>query len=110
MPLLNAFIKETIRFYPAMPLVERVALQDTTIPLADPITSSTGDMRYIHVAKGQHVTLGIAAYQRLESRWGVDTHKFNPSRWIDETMSRRESVGPYANLLSFLGGSRTCLG
>ncbi|KAJ7362513.1 cytochrome P450 [Mycena albidolilacea] len=110
MPLLNAFIKETIRLYPALPLADRVVLQDTTIPLSDPITTSTGHINRIPVLKGQHVTLCIAAYQRLESRWGADSHDFNPFRWLDGTEFRKEAVGPYANLLSFLGGPRTCLG
>ncbi|KAJ7890169.1 cytochrome P450 [Mycena olivaceomarginata] len=110
MPLLNAFIKETIRLYPALPLADRVALQDTTIPLSDPIITSTGPINRIPVLKGQHVMLCIAAYQRLESRWGADSHDFNPFRWLDGTEFRKEAVGPYANLLSFLGGPRTCLG
>jgi len=111
MPLLNAFIKETIRLYPALPLTERVALQDTTIPLAEPITTSTGErMSQIPILKGQSVTLAIASYQRLESRWGTDAHEFNPSRWLDGTVYRGDATCPYANLLSFLGGPRTCLG
>ncbi|KAJ7804521.1 cytochrome P450 [Mycena olivaceomarginata] len=111
MPLLNAFLKETLRLYPAVPFVERVALQDVTIPLADPITTSTLEQTsHFTIQKGQHITLGIGSYQRLESRWGTDSHEFNPSRWLDDTIPRRETVGPYSNLMSFLGGPRTCLG
>ncbi|KAF7358155.1 Cytochrome P450 [Mycena venus] len=111
MPLLNAFIKETIRLYPAIPLVERVALKDAIIPLAEAITTSTGEqITQIPILKGQVVTLAIASYQRLEPRWGKDVHKFDPSRWLDGTVSAGDAVGPYVNLLSFLGGPRTCLG
>ncbi|KAF7350059.1 Cytochrome P450 [Mycena venus] len=116
MPLLNAFIKaghgiETIRLYPAGPFSERVAVQNTTIPLSEAITTSTGErISHIPILKGQLVMLGIASYQRLESSWGTDAHEFNPSRWLDGTAYRGEAVGPYANLLSFLGGPRTCLG
>jgi hypothetical protein len=35
---------------------------------------------------------------RLESRWGADSHDFNPFRWLDGTEFRKEAVGPYANL------------
>ncbi|KAF8175963.1 cytochrome P450 [Mycena galopus ATCC 62051] len=111
MPLLNAFIKEIIRLYPALPLADRVALQDTIIPLAEAITTSTGEqITQIPILKGEFVTLAIASYQRLEPRWGTDAHEFNPSRWLDGTVSAGDAVGPYANLLSFLGGPHTCLG
>ncbi|KAJ7789750.1 hypothetical protein B0H14DRAFT_3572647 [Mycena olivaceomarginata] len=60
-PLLNALIK------------------DTVIPLADPVTTSTGErMSHMSVQKGQHITWGIASYQRLGSRWGTNSHEFHP--------------------------------
>ncbi|KAJ7920916.1 cytochrome P450 [Mycena leptocephala] len=111
MPLLNAFIKESLRVYPAEPLTDRIALQDTAIPLSESIISSTGEqISEIPVRKGQMVVVGIASYQRLESRWGEDAHQFRPSRWLDGTISKGEAIGPYANLLTFLGGPHTCLG
>ncbi|KAJ7479482.1 cytochrome P450 [Mycena latifolia] len=119
MPLLNAFIKETLRLYPAQPLSDRIAQQDTVIPLGDSITTSTGEqITQIPVQKGQLVTLAIGSYQRLESRWGKDAHEFNPLRWLEGASYQGEGLGPYANLsvnqfisrLSFLGGPRICLG
>ncbi|KAJ7244503.1 cytochrome P450 [Mycena rebaudengoi] len=111
MPLLNAFIKEALRVYPGAPFPERVAVQDAVIPLSEDITLTTGQRtNQIPVRKGQLVMVGIASYQRLESLWGSDAHKFRPSRWLDGTVHQGEAVGPYANLLSFLGGPRTCLG
>ncbi|KAF7354135.1 Cytochrome P450 [Mycena venus] len=113
MPLLNALIKETNRFYPAAPLLDRVATKDTTLPLAQPIITTTGEqISHIPILKGQFLTLGIGSYQRLKSHWGADAHKFNPHRWLDGTVNRGDAVGigPYANLLSFSGGLRTCLG
>jgi hypothetical protein len=35
---------------------------------------------------------------RLEPRWDKDAHEFNPSRWLDGTVSAGDAVGPYANL------------
>ncbi|KAF8183072.1 cytochrome P450 [Mycena galopus ATCC 62051] len=111
MPLLNAFLKETIRLYPAVPQPDRLALEDTAIPLGESITTSKGErISHIPVRKGQLVTLAIASYQRLASRWGMNPHEFNPSRWLDGETNQGDAVGPYANLLSFLGGPKTCLG
>ncbi|KAJ7445502.1 cytochrome P450 [Mycena galericulata] len=45
-----------------------------------------------------------------KSRWGADAHEFKPSRWIEGTAYQGEAIGPYANLLTFLSGTHTCLG
>ncbi|KAJ7906227.1 hypothetical protein B0H13DRAFT_1550214, partial [Mycena leptocephala] len=91
--------KEALRVYPAGPLLERIAVQDTVIPVINPIATSTGEyIAQIPVQKGQLVTLDVGCYQRLESRWGADAHEFRPSRWTDGTTSNGEAIGPYANL------------
>ncbi|KAJ6577143.1 cytochrome P450 [Mycena sp. CBHHK59/15] len=111
MPLLNSFIKEILRLYPPEAIYERITVQDTVIPLVDGIKNSKGEvMNHIPVQKGQVVLVAIASYQRLQSRWGEDAHQFRPSRWVDGTIEQGQAVGPYANLLSFLGGPRVCLG
>ncbi|KAJ6455320.1 cytochrome P450 [Mycena vitilis] len=111
MPMLNALIKEVLRLYPALPLADRVSLQDTLIPLSEAITTSNGTkITQIPVKKGQVVTMAIAAYQRLGSRWGDNPDEFNPARWLDGTTYQGEALSPYANLLSFIGGPRICLG
>ncbi|KAJ6556256.1 cytochrome P450 [Mycena capillaripes] len=109
MPLLNAFIKELLRFYPTEPIPQRVAIRDSVIPLMDGIKTTNGELiSEILIRKGQIVMLGVAAYHRLESRWGTDALEFKPARWLYGY--KGEAVGPYANPLSFLGGPRTCLG
>ncbi|KAK7029935.1 cytochrome P450 [Favolaschia claudopus] len=132
MPLLNAFIKvltplqgntcvtyitsllqEVLRLYPAAALIQRIAVEDTVIPLANPIiTASQQSISHVPVQKGQVLTLAVASYQRLEQYWGEDAQKFRPSRWIDGTLNdiKAPATGPYANLMSFLGGPRVCLG
>ncbi|KAJ6471712.1 cytochrome P450 [Mycena vulgaris] len=112
MPLLNAFIKETLRMYPAAALSERVAPQDSIIPLGETITTSGGKkFDAIPVGKGQVVILGVAAYQRYDSCWGANSEEFDPERWVDgRVRQRRKAIGPYANLMSFFAGPHTCLG
>ncbi|KAF7378481.1 Cytochrome P450 [Mycena sanguinolenta] len=112
MPVLNAFIKEVLRLYPSAALIQRVAVEDTILPLSDSIKTATGElMNEIPIRRGQLLTLGVASFQRLERYWGTDAQKFRPSRWLDDTITPYGSdLGPYANLASFLNGHRVCLG
>ncbi|KAK7065006.1 cytochrome P450 [Favolaschia claudopus] len=112
MPLLNAFIKEALRMYPAVAVSDRLAAEDAVLPLSEPIITSQGtQITEIPILKGQVVYLGTAQYQRSESRWGPDANEFNPSRWLKEGGALNgEGVSSYANLLTFFGGSRICLG
>ncbi|KAJ7864563.1 cytochrome P450 [Mycena leptocephala] len=111
MPFLNAFIKECLRMYPAEAIGERMTIQDTTIPLTDAITTIAGEnISQIPVRKGQIVYLGISSYHRHKARWGKHPHEFNPTRWLDGSVHNGDGIGLYANLLSFMGGPRACLG
>jgi hypothetical protein len=52
--------------YPAEPIAERMAVQDTVIPLMGSITTVTGEnLSHIPVPKGQIVSLGIASCNRF---------------------------------------------
>ncbi|KAJ6465295.1 cytochrome P450, partial [Mycena sanguinolenta] len=100
-PLLNALIKESLRMFPAEALTERFVVQDTVISLTERISTMAGEhIDHIPVRKGE-VAL---------SRWGENPDKFDPLWWVDGRVIQGEAIGPYANLLSFLGGPRTCLG
>ncbi|KAJ6554211.1 cytochrome P450 [Mycena capillaripes] len=58
--------KETLRFYPAGPLSDRVPTEDAVIPLKEAIVTSTGErISQIQVKKGQLLTVAIASYQRF---------------------------------------------
>ncbi|KAJ7870990.1 cytochrome P450 [Mycena olivaceomarginata] len=110
-PLLNALIKESLRMFPAEALAERIAVRDTVIPLTESISTMAGEhIDHIPVRKGEVVLIGIASYQRDKFRWGENPDEFDPLRWVDGRVIQGEAIGPYANLLSFLGGPRTCLG
>ncbi|KAJ7665656.1 cytochrome P450 [Mycena rosella] len=111
MPLLNAFLKEILRIYPAGPYLERVAGEDLVIPLANEITTTSGErISHLPVPKGQFIAVAIASYQRLEDLWGCDADQFKPSRWLDGDPCKGQALGPYAHLLTFTGGYRVCAG
>ncbi|KAJ6601149.1 cytochrome P450 [Mycena vulgaris] len=111
MPLLNAFLKETLRVYPAAPYLERIAGEDCLIPLAHEITTTSGErISHLPVRKGQFIAVAIASYQRLEVLWGSDADQFKPSRWLNGDPCKGQALGPYAHLLTFVGGHRVCAG
>ncbi|KAJ7627561.1 cytochrome P450 [Mycena polygramma] len=112
LPILNALLKEILRLYSTVPQTERVVAKDSVLPLSEPITTTSGKIiTEIPVKKGQHMIIAISSYHRLTSVWGEDAAEFKPSRWLDGNVPvSGASLGPYSNLLSFLGGSRTCIG
>ncbi|KAJ7447232.1 cytochrome P450 [Mycena latifolia] len=111
MPLLNALLKETLRLFPAAPLLERWASEDCVLPLSSEIVTNTGKhIRDLPIRKGQFIFLAVGAYQRLETLWGPDADDFKPSRWLEGDPCTGQALGPYAQLLAFLGGPRVCAG
>ncbi|KAF8172704.1 cytochrome P450 [Pholiota molesta] len=112
LPVLNAVVKETMRFYATVPHTGRIACVDTVVPLSTAIVTSSGkSIKEIRVKKGRMAIISMTGYNRLPSLWGDDADEFNPSRWLDgRDLATGGSIGPYANVLSFLGGPRTCLG
>ncbi|KAJ7194666.1 cytochrome P450 [Mycena pura] len=111
MPLLNALLKETLRVYPAAAYMDRVASEDSVIPLAYEITTTAGErISQLPVKKGQHIAVAIASYQKFEPVWGSDADQYRPSRWLDGIPCKGQALGPYSHLLSFAGGNRPCPG
>ncbi|KAF7433747.1 hypothetical protein PC9H_005712 [Pleurotus ostreatus] len=118
---LNAFLKETLRLHPGLPMSDRIASTDAVIPVSQPITTSTGEtITEVRVPKGTHVHFpSIDADNtnlcgRLAYVWGPDAHEFKPERWIEPSKwagnRAASNFGPYANLSTFFGGARVCIG
>ena len=88
-----------LRLYPVFPLMGRIALCDTVLPvggkpdLNDPI----------FVPKGTKVEVGQYSLHRDPRVFGEDTEAFRPERW--------DSINPSQwEFMAFGGGSRACLG
>ncbi|EPS95008.1 hypothetical protein FOMPIDRAFT_1033095 [Fomitopsis schrenkii] len=111
MVYVNAAIKEIMRLHPVVYLIVRVADKDDIIPLARPITTATGEViTEIPIAKGQHISVSSWGYNRLREVWGDDADIWNPSRFLSGGGETQTSVGVFANLLTFGGGNKACLG
>ncbi|KAF8575892.1 cytochrome P450 [Ramaria rubella] len=112
MPYLVATVKETLRFHPLLPSIIRMAENDDVIPLLTPQITKTGEtVKEIPVSKGQRIMISIAAYNRLESVWGKDSHEWKPERFLNnQPDNEKAGLGVYANLASFSSGERSCIG
>ncbi|KAJ7935386.1 cytochrome P450 [Mycena leptocephala] len=112
MPYLQAVVKEVLRFHPVSFNNFRQSATDDVLPLFRPLTLRSGEViTELPVPKGMKVIISIAAYNRNKDVFGHDAHTFNPERWLNGSMRKPEaSVGAYANLLTFAGGLRTCIG
>ncbi|KAF7290074.1 PseudoU-synth-2 domain-containing protein [Mycena chlorophos] len=112
MPYFNAVVKEVLRMHPVSFVNFRQSAEDDVLPLSRPLTLASGEVvTELPIPKGMKVILSIAAYNRNKDVFGEDAHVFNPERWLDGSMRKPEApVGTYANLLTFAGGLRTCIG
>jgi len=114
MPVLVAFINEVLRYHSVAYIGDRVATQDSVIPLSRPMTLTSGQVvNEIPVTKGQKIWVNIAGYNRLPEIFGEDSDEFNMNRWLDGKLDEKRShshVGIHANLMSFGHGSQSCIG
>ncbi|XP_014284933.1 cytochrome P450 4C1 [Halyomorpha halys] len=91
MTYLERVLKETIRLYPSVPIVARMATQDVVLP-------SSG----YTIPKGAHLDIIILALQRREDLF-KDPEKFDPDRYFEPQKH------PYA-YIPFSAGPRNCIG
>ncbi|EIN05322.1 cytochrome P450 [Punctularia strigosozonata HHB-11173 SS5] len=114
MPILDSVIRETLRLHPPAPYMSRVATTDTVLPLATPVIGTDGKSIYeVPVRQGQSVWIGISSPNRNKSTWGPDAEEWKPQRWrspLPSTVTDAKIPSVYANQLTFLAGSRSCIG
>ncbi|KAI4518164.1 cytochrome P450 [Schizophyllum commune Loenen D] len=112
MPYLDAVVKETLRFHGVVPQIAKESAVDDVVPFHTPVLGANGELIHeVPVQKGQKILLSIAAYNRDKDTFGQDADKYNPDRWLEEGhITKQASVGVYANLFTFGGGHRACLG
>lgn len=114
LPYLEAVCRETLRVYSPVPQIARVALDDMILPLSSPIIGVNGHMiESITVPKSTQLLLGLLATNKDKAIWGEDAHEWKPDRWmkpLPETVTEARVPGVYANMMTFSGGGRACIG
>jgi cytochrome P450 len=140
LPFLDSVVKETLRLYPSFPFMTRTATKATTLPLHFPARSRSGaHTSSIAVPQGTLIIISILAANRHREMWGADANEWRPERWLSPlaassqaqdvdasfsgegaaAASRRSVLGVkdgvrfpgiYSNMMTFLGGSRSCIG
>ncbi|KAI0763492.1 cytochrome P450 [Trametes elegans] len=114
LPYLDAVCRETLRLHVPAPFRFREARKDTVLPLSEPVRGLDGKlMHQIHVPKDTSVFVGIAASNTNKALWGEDAYEWRPERWLEplpETVLDAKVPGVYANLMTFWGGGRACIG
>ncbi len=114
-PVLEAVIRETLRFLPSVPRVVREPIDDVTINVPAkvlPHCTKTPD-KYgkvpITLPAGLTMLLDIAAVQR-HPVWGEDRHKFNPGRFLNAEGGFEQEHLPGLAWVPFAAGHRKCIG
>ncbi|KIM28541.1 hypothetical protein M408DRAFT_23593 [Serendipita vermifera MAFF 305830] len=112
LPYLEAVVRETMRYHAPVELSSRVAEGDDLIPLDREFIGRDGKARkHIQVKKGDTFMIPIILMNRSKEVWGPDADEFNPDRWlVDRPAAVSDIPGLWANLMTFLGGQRACIG
>ncbi|KAE8223852.1 hypothetical protein CF319_g3171 [Tilletia indica] len=124
LPYLDAFTRETMRYYCPVREVPREVPFDDVLPLGRPIQLRDGTMASeIRVLKGELIDIPVGWLNRHESLWGADGNEFKAERWLsighefkgdDDELhldpAVKELRGVWANLATFGAGPQGCIG
>ena len=101
---LRAVLNESLRLYPTVPAMGRMAGEDTVLPLG----GGEDGRSTVFVKKGQLVLVDIHALHRRKDVYGEDADLFRPERWLDT--EERKGLRMGWDYLPFSGGPRVCPG
>ncbi|KAI0247112.1 cytochrome P450 [Lactifluus subvellereus] len=131
LPYLEAVCRETLRLYPPVAALMRTYVtanvlmitdvltgsstrSDVVLPLSTPIHDANGrSIHEIFIPGDTDVFIHIYNLNRDPLIWGDDATEWKPERWLaplPESVVEANIQGVYANTMTFVGGSRSCVG
>ncbi|EED22387.1 cytochrome P450, putative [Talaromyces stipitatus ATCC 10500] len=96
---LQHVMKEALRIATVIPMNERVALRDTTLPVG----GGEDRMGKVFIPAGTQILIPTYAMQHRRDLWGPDVEEFKPERWESKKQ-------PGWEFIPFGAGDRKCLG
>ncbi|KAK4984771.1 hypothetical protein LTR50_006393 [Elasticomyces elasticus] len=100
MKFLKYCVSEALRLHPPVPILSKVAIRDTVLPLG----GGPDGKAPLFVKKDSILVYSIYSMHRRKDVWGDDAADFRPERWADA------GLRPGWAFLPFGGGPRVCLG
>ncbi|KAI0373128.1 cytochrome P450 [Pilatotrama ljubarskyi] len=114
LPYLDAVCRETLRRFPPVSSLMRVARKDGVLPLSTPVRALDGTiLESIPVKKGTRIITDIIGSNCNKAIWGEDAYEWDPERWMKPLPRALEDAhipGVYSHLMTFIGGGRACIG
>lgn len=114
LPYLDAVCRETLRLYPPVSEVYRDCRKDMVLPLSEPIRGVDGTwMKEVPIPKDTRIVISIRGCNRNKATWGEDALEWKPERWLSplpDSVTNARIPGVYSNMMTFLGGGRSCIG
>ncbi|KAM5532962.1 hypothetical protein V8D89_013359, partial [Ganoderma adspersum] len=102
LPFLDSVCRETLRLYGPVRTLVRRAMEDTVLPLHEPIRGTDGALiTEVAVPKGTVAVLNLGACNTNRAVWGEDAYEWKPDRFLSPLPRSVEAArvpGVYANL------------
>ncbi|KAJ3506994.1 hypothetical protein NLJ89_g6550 [Agrocybe chaxingu] len=102
LPFLDAICRETLRLYPPVSTLMRVARADSVLPLGSPVKGINGEQIHeILVPKDTPIIISIISSNQDPKLWGPDAYEWKPERWLKplpEAVVDARIAGIYSHL------------